>query len=70
MDLSPLTFLSQQFDLVKYTHRRTILNPGKLKSFNRENIARKVASRNEGLITRARELVAAAYPDGSVKRKV
>ena len=70
MDLSPLTFLSQQFDLVKYTHRRTILNPGKLKSFNRENMARKVASRNEGVITRARGLVAAAYPDGSAKLMV
>jgi len=60
----------QQFDLAKYTHRRAVLNPGKLKNFNRANIARKVASRNEGLISRARKLVAAAYPDGSVRRTV
>ena len=64
--LSPT--LLPQFDLAKYTHRRTILNPGKLKYFNRASIERKIATLDERLIGRARGLVTVAEPNGSVKQ--
>jgi glutamyl-tRNA synthetase len=53
-----------QFDISHLTHRRTILDPGKLAFLNRHHLHKKVEGITDQLIAeRAAGIIRAAYPD-------
>lgn len=62
-DVMTLAQLIEAFDITHLTHRRTILDPGKLAFLNRHHIARKVGSRGVEVSERASRIIREAFPD-------
>ncbi|KIO33547.1 hypothetical protein M407DRAFT_231625 [Tulasnella calospora MUT 4182] len=59
--------LIQKFDIEALTHRRTILDPGKLTNLNKQHLATKIQAATNGepsdILTRAENLLRKTYPD-------
>ncbi|CAE6450609.1 unnamed protein product [Rhizoctonia solani] len=63
-DLMTLEQIIHAFDITHLTHRRTILDPGKLAFLNRHHLHKKVEGTTDQLIAeRAAGIIRAAYPD-------
>ncbi|QRW05832.1 glutamyl-tRNA synthetase [Ceratobasidium sp. AG-Ba] len=64
-DVLTLSELIESFDISHLTHRRTILDPKKLESLNRQHVARKIFSPSAGeedVVHRAADMIREAYP--------
>ncbi|KAJ1310696.1 hypothetical protein OPQ81_009221 [Rhizoctonia solani] len=62
-DLMTLDQIIHAFDISHLTHRRTILDPGKLAFLNRHHLHRKVEGTDELIAQRATAIIRTAYPD-------
>ncbi|KAF8603178.1 glutamyl-tRNA synthetase [Ceratobasidium sp. AG-I] len=63
MTLSQLTEAVSPFDVTHLTHRRTILDPGKLAFLNRHHISKKVEGSDVDVSKRAARIIREAFPE-------
>ncbi|CAE6408244.1 unnamed protein product [Rhizoctonia solani] len=62
-DLMTLDQITHNFDITHLTHRRTILDPGKLAFLNRHHLHQKVEGTDIFIAERAAGIIRAAYPN-------
>ncbi|CAE6416452.1 unnamed protein product [Rhizoctonia solani] len=62
-DVMTLSQITKAFDITHLTHRRTILDPGKLAFLNRHHLHGKVEGSDQLIAERAAGAIRAAYPD-------
>lgn len=58
--------LASQFDIESLTHRRAILDPGKLANLNKQHLALKLEHNDPSILERAMRIMKRLYPDRSV----